>query len=145
MRSVKRDTGISACLNFRSWAHSLANRSWWDIRHSPKRIDGGFWNNGKPNARFRILELLKNNFGPGDKIVTVARGSPYVYTLGFIGKDVRQKILLVNKRDRKIDLKLPQQAKQIEWVSQETKGEPPKTEDSSTDRVRLSGYEGWQW
>ena len=27
------------------------------------------WETGAPNARFRVLELLKNNFGPGDKLV----------------------------------------------------------------------------
>ena len=26
------------------------------------------WTNGKPNARFTVLELLKNNFGPGDEL-----------------------------------------------------------------------------
>ncbi len=37
------------------------------------------WNTGGPNARFRVLELLKNNFGPDDKIVKTTSDSPYVY------------------------------------------------------------------
>ena len=30
------------------------------------------WENGKPNARFWVLKLLKNNFGPGDKLVSTS-------------------------------------------------------------------------
>ena len=67
------------------------------------------WNTGLPNARFRILELLKNNFGPGDKIVETKSGSPYVYALGFIARNGTHKLLLINKRNRDIDLKLPKQ------------------------------------
>ena len=34
------------------------------------------WTTGKPNARFRVLELLKNNFGPGDTIVATDSRQP---------------------------------------------------------------------
>ncbi len=40
------------------------------------------WNTGAPNARFRVLELLKNNFGPGDKLVQVASGSSICLCVG---------------------------------------------------------------
>lgn len=99
------------------------------------------WNNGLPNARLRILELLKNNFGPGDKIVKTTSGSPYVYALGFAVKSGAHKLLLINKRDRDINLKLPGQAKQVELVDQETKGNPPKTESLGSGSVTLRGYE----
>jgi hypothetical protein len=36
------------------------------------------WETGKPNARFRVLELLKNNFKPGDKIVATSVNSTNV-------------------------------------------------------------------
>ena len=29
------------------------------------------WNNGKPNARYWVLKLLHDNFGPGDKLVEI--------------------------------------------------------------------------
>ena len=99
------------------------------------------WNTGLPNARFRILELLKTNFGPGDKIVKTTSDSPYVYALGFVGLGGEHKLLLVNKRNRDFDMKLPQQAKKVEWVDQDTKGDPPKTETVTEDHVRLKGFE----
>jgi hypothetical protein len=27
------------------------------------------WTNGKPNARYWVLKLVKNNFGPGDTLL----------------------------------------------------------------------------
>ena len=41
------------------------------------------WNDGKPNARFWVLKLLHDNFGPGDKIVETADDNPYVYAVAF--------------------------------------------------------------
>jgi hypothetical protein len=38
------------------------------------------WNTGAPNARFRVLELLKSSFLAGGKIVA-SNTSPFVYTL----------------------------------------------------------------
>ena len=97
------------------------------------------WNTGAPNARFRVLELLKSNFGPGDKIVATSSGTPYVYALGFIAPDGKRKLLLVNKRDREIALKLPEAAREIRFVDQTTKGEPPATEQLSAPEVKLRG------
>ncbi len=99
------------------------------------------WNTGLPNARFRIVELLKNNFGPGDKIVETKSSSPYVYALAFTGRNVGHKLLLINKRNRDFDLKLPQPAKQIEFVNQDTKGDPPKKQTVNSATVQLKGFE----
>ncbi len=99
------------------------------------------WNTGLPNARLRILELLKNNFRPGDKIVETASGSPYVYALAFQRESGERKLLLINKRDRDIDLKLPQNAREIQFVDQGTEGNPPETKQLSGDKVRLTGFE----
>ena len=30
------------------------------------------WDTGQPNARFWVLKLLRDNFGPGDKLVETA-------------------------------------------------------------------------
>src|SRR5205085_7210435 len=51
------------------------------------------WNTGAPNARFRVLELLKNNFGPDDKIAKSASASPYVYALAMIKPKGERKLL----------------------------------------------------
>jgi hypothetical protein len=84
---------------------------------------------------------LKNNFAAGDKIVEAKSGSPYVYALGFIARNGTHKLLLINKRNRDIDLTLPQAAKQIVFVNQDTKGDPPKKQNVSTNRIALKGFE----
>jgi len=54
-------------------------------RHHPvpsvRMVD---WSTGAPNARLRVLELLKNNFSPGDRIVKTSpsSGSSAVYAAG---------------------------------------------------------------
>jgi hypothetical protein len=99
------------------------------------------WNTGAPNARYRVLELLTNNFGPGDKIVTADSGSPYIYALGFIARDGTRKLLLVNKRERNFDLTLPQSAKQVEAVNQITRGGPPARSFPNSDKLQLQAQE----
>jgi hypothetical protein len=68
------------------------------------------WNTGAPNARFRVLELLKQEFAPGDRIVKTASRSPFVYALGMVKPDGTRKLLLVNKRDREMDVEVSGQA-----------------------------------
>ncbi len=97
------------------------------------------WSTGAPNARFRVLELLKDNFAPGDTVVAVSSGTPYVYALGFITPAGKRKLLLVNKRDREIELKLPEPAWEIQFVDQTTQGQPPTTEPLNGAAVKLRG------
>ncbi len=99
------------------------------------------WKDGAPNARFRVLELLKSNFGPGDKIVFSSGGSADVYTLAMTGRHGERKLLLVNKRNRDIELTLPSAARTIEFVNQDTKGAPPQTQQTSARNIRLRGFE----
>ena len=97
------------------------------------------WKTGEPNARFRVLQLLKNNFGPGDRIVQCSSGSRYVYAFAVQKHDGARRLLLVNKRDRDFELTLPEQAKQIEYVDQTTKGNPPAKQPLSGNKVSLRG------
>jgi hypothetical protein len=102
------------------------------------------WNTGAPNARLRILELLKSNFASGDKIVETkvdAKGSPDVYALGFVTKSGEHKLLLVNKRDRDINVTLSQPGKQVQFVNQVTMAAPPPTQPLSGEAVQLHGLE----
>jgi hypothetical protein len=85
--------------------------------------------------------LLRNNFGPGDKVVTADSGSPYVYALGFIGRDGTRKLLLVNKRERTFDLTLPQSAKQVEAVNHITRGDPPARSFPNSNKLQLQAQE----
>ena len=84
------------------------------------------WHTGAPNARFRVLELLKNNFTPGDRLLATNSQSPFVYGQAFRTRGGERKILLVNKRNRGIELKLPgTSGATASVVDQTTRGEPP--------------------
>ena len=67
------------------------------------------YNNGKPNARYWVLRLIKDNFHAGDKLVANAEqpqpGPPDVWIQGFVTSQGR-KVLLVNKTNSEKTLKL---------------------------------------
>lgn len=65
------------------------------------------WTNGKPNARYWVLKLLKDNFHPGDKLVdTTSKGTADVAVQAFI-TPAGKKLLVVNKRNHSVDIALP--------------------------------------
>lgn len=97
------------------------------------------WTTGAPNARFRVLQLLKDNFGPGDKIVESSAKSPYVDTFAVIKPNGQRKLLLINKRDRPFELALPDQPAQVSVVDQTTKGGSYKVSKASSKTIRLGG------
>src|SRR5580700_11146888 len=73
------------------------------------------WTNGKPNARFTVLELLKNNFGPGDELSdTEVRSngslaeSDAIEAQAFTN-DGHRKLLLINQRNREVTVELPKE------------------------------------
>lgn len=73
------------------------------------------WTTGKPNARYTVLELLKNNIGPGDDFAeteVLPNGLPadadaidaQAFTAGS-----ERKLLLINPRNRLITIALPKE------------------------------------
>jgi hypothetical protein len=67
------------------------------------------WETNKPNARFWVLKLIKDSFHPGDTLVETTLGgisSVDLAAQAFITPAGRQ-LLLVNKRDRAIEVPLP--------------------------------------
>jgi len=105
------------------------------------------WNTGKPNARFWVLKLLHDNFGPGDKQVEIAPSSPsiptnpYIYSLAFITGDGKHRLLLVNKRDQKFDLTVSgANGGRREYVDQTTGFQPAASAKLSSERVSIGGY-----
>ena len=66
------------------------------------------WKNGKPNARFWVLKIIKDNFHPGDRIVeTKLPQWSQVEGQAFATAEGR-KLLLINKRNRPAEVMLPQ-------------------------------------
>jgi len=105
------------------------------------------WNNGKPNARFWVLKLLHDNFELGDNQVEITptiASSPnnaYLYSLAFVAKNGKRRVLLVNKRDRTFDVSVAGSAGgQVNYVDQTTAFNPPATAKLNTDIVKLAGY-----
>lgn len=99
------------------------------------------WNTGAPNARFRVLELLKSNFGPGDKLVATSGVPRYVHAQGFVTRDGKHKLLLVNKRAHDVEVPLVGEARATaSIVDQTTKGDVARVETFTRDSFRLPGY-----
>jgi hypothetical protein len=98
------------------------------------------WNTGQPNARYSVLKLLRDNFLPGDKLVETALECPYVFAQSFVTRDGKRKILLVNKRDRTLEVSIPQAAgARVDTVDQTTGYNPPATTQMNEDILTLRG------
>jgi hypothetical protein len=98
------------------------------------------WNTGEPNARYWALKLLRDNFGPGGKLVEARASVSYVYALGFLGPDGKRKILLVNKRNRPFAVSIPGGAGAIvDYVDQTTGDHAPASVHLTGDTVNLGG------
>ena len=67
--------------------------------------------------------------------------TPSVYAQGFITVQGKKKILIVNKRDRDVQLLLPGATRAaIEFVDQTTGLNPPSMADLISDRITLGGF-----
>ena len=98
------------------------------------------WVTGQPNARYWVLKLVHDSFGPGDKLVETHINLPYVYARGFVTRDGRQKVLLVNKRDRAFVVSVPGAAGgHVDVVDQQTAFQPPAGGQLRSDEVSLGG------
>jgi len=97
------------------------------------------WSSGAPNARLRVLELLKDNFHPGDRIVKTSSGTSAVYALGMISPKGERKLLLVNKRDRDVELTLAGRATEVQFVDQTTKDGAPGRQAMGARKLTLRG------
>ena len=64
------------------------------------------WKNGKPNARYWVLRLIKTNFGPGDKLVTTSVANQNIMGQAFVTTKGK-KLLLVNRSEKEQSLELP--------------------------------------
>jgi hypothetical protein len=93
------------------------------------------WTSNQPNARFWALKLLKDSFHPGDKMVET-------YLAPLITSDVEaqafltpsgRKLLLINKRNRPIDISLPDAASATALTVDAHSAEAPARAITPTD------------
>lgn len=101
------------------------------------------WTTGKPNARYAVLELLKNNFGPGDDLLgtdVVDHGNnadtDAITAQAFVAGGQR-KLLLINQRDREIEVELPKEC--LGASMQTIEGASPEVmkQDVSDSKLRV--------
>jgi hypothetical protein len=98
------------------------------------------WQTGEPNARFWALKLIHDNFHPGDKIVTTESSSGTVMTQAYVTSSGERKVLIVNKRDQQISLKLAEaQGGKLEVVDQITASNPPASSKIDGQTINLGG------
>jgi hypothetical protein len=98
--------------------------------------------NARPNARFRVLELLKDNFGPGDQLVYTESGTDDVAVQAF-ATTRGKRLLLVNKRDHTQQVTLPADAQQgrVTMVAPSTGDDPPKQTGAAGATLTLEPFE----
>ncbi len=98
------------------------------------------WDTGQPNARYRVLKLLRDNFNPGDKLVETHLESPTVFAQAFVTSQGERKTLLVNKRDRPVEVSVPGSAGgTADAVDLTTGSSPPAATNLTTDEISLNG------
>lgn len=99
------------------------------------------WKTGQPNARFWTLKLLHDHFGPGDKLVQTHAGAPGVYSQGFVKPNGAREVLLVNERNRSVDVSLAgASGGEEEYVDQTTGEQPAAKTGLIGDKLTLGGF-----
>ena len=90
------------------------------------------WNNGKPNARYWVLKLIKDTFHPGDKLVEtkLSADTTDIAAQGFV-TPAGNKLLVVNKRNRDVNVALPAGASKValSTVDEKTGDGPARTSE----------------
>jgi hypothetical protein len=100
------------------------------------------WKNGKPNARYWALKLIKDNFHPGDTLVET-KFSRYSEVDGqAFATPTGQRLLLLNRRNRAVEVTLPGGSRPytLAVVDGETGNNEPRVTHASSDVVKLSPF-----
>ena len=130
-----------------------------DMAHASELIDypGQFagtnlvdWESGRPNARYWVLKLLRDNFGPGDKLVDTSVvipsldpdiDTPNIYVQSVKKPGGARKILLINKRNWNADMVITGVAgAQVDVVDQTTSFGPPAGRRLDGEKMTLPGF-----
>jgi hypothetical protein len=102
------------------------------------------YDNGKPNARYWVLKLIKDNFHSGDELVENAPqedGSSDVLVQGFITPQGK-KVLLVNKTNSEKAMKVTAEFENASslTVDEATGDEEPRTGKVEGAEIKLAPY-----
>ena len=97
---------------------------------------------GKPNARFWVLKLLKDNFGPGDKLTETKRQNSSAIEVQAFSTATGNKLLLINKRNKMVAVKIPADFANgaATYVDESTGDDAPRTSSISGDTANLAPF-----
>ena len=100
------------------------------------------WKDGKPNARYWVLKLIRDNFGPGDELFETRIDPQWGVAAQAFVTPFGKRLLLINKRDRPVDVKLPgSMAITRGWIVDESTGEgAARLEIISSTVLRLNPF-----
>src|SRR3546814_879149 len=102
------------------------------------------WEYGRPNARYRVLQLLVNQFAPGDTLVETITGfmNPSDYVAQAFKTRSGKKVLLVNKYDHTLRVKIPAalEGARLSVVDVATGDKPPVESVISSGYLELKPY-----
>jgi hypothetical protein len=100
------------------------------------------YNTAKPNPRYWVLKLLKDNFGPGDRLLDTAERDRDIAAQAFMTAKGK-KLLLINKRGTAQEISLPNgtAANSISYVSPSTGDGEPDTKSVQGNKLHLEPYE----
>ncbi len=101
------------------------------------------WTNNKPNARFWVLKLIKDSFRPGDRLAETkveGKHASEVAAQGFVTPSGR-KLLLANKRNRGVDLMLPDAGPATaQTVDEQTSDGPARSAPVEGGKIHLDPF-----
>ena len=98
------------------------------------------WIDNKPNPRFWVLKLIKDNFHAGDTLVDTNLEGPDVEAQAFL-TPAGHKLLLANKRDHAIEVKLPDAEKtSVLTVDESTGDEPARSVKPANGKIKLEPF-----
>lgn len=99
------------------------------------------WKNGKPNARYWVLKLLHDNFGPGDKLQATSLSSQSVVAQAFTTSKGKR-LLLINKYDKEVELNLPAgaQGSTVNYVDESTGDNAPGSYQLNDNSIKLKPF-----
>jgi hypothetical protein len=112
------------------------------------------WKTGQPNARYRALKLLHDGIALGDRMVEIPEltladvsNDPslipprYYAAQAFTSPDGERKILVVNKRNRPLRIRIADgEGSHMDYVDVRTGDNPPASVKLQGDNVTLNGY-----
>jgi hypothetical protein len=98
------------------------------------------WIDNKPNPRFWVLKLIKDNFHPGDTLVDTKLEGQDVEAQAFL-TPAGHKLLLANKRDHAVEVTLPDaQNASVLTVDVSSGDEPARNTKPVAGKIKLDAF-----